>query len=125
MRLDERGVVADWIAKLVVGLALVGVVIFDAGSILVNFFTLDSTANDMAVSITTSIVSKDIDPTTQEVEDEAEELAKEMGVKLVRADVDRQGRVHIRLKRTADTVIVRHIGAIEDWATATADVRRS
>jgi hypothetical protein len=123
--LDERGVIANWLIKLVIGFAVVGVVLFDAGSMLVNFFTLDSTANDMATSLTNSIASKEIDPTPHEIQVEAEALAKEMGVKLVKADVNADGKVHIRLKRTADTVIVNHIGALDDWATATADARRS
>ena len=123
--LDERGVVANWLLKLVIGLAIVGVLLFDVGSMLVNFFTLDSTANDMATSLTNSIASKEIDPTPHEVLVEAEALADEMGVKLVKADVNADGKVHIRLKRTADTVIVNHIGAIQDWAIATADARRS
>jgi hypothetical protein len=125
VRTNERGVVADWILKLVIGLALVGVVLFDVGSILVNFFTLDSTANDMATSLTTSIASREINATPHDVELQAEELAKELGVRLVRAEVDPDGKVFIKLKRTADTLIVRHIGAIEDWAVATADARRS
>ena len=123
--LDERGVIANWLIKLVIGLAVVGVVLFDVGSVLVNFFTLDSTANDMATSITASIASKEIDATPHEVLLEAKDLAKEMGVKLVKADINTDGRIHIRLKRTADTVIVSHIGALDDWATATADAQRS
>jgi hypothetical protein len=121
VKLNERGVIADWLLKLIVGLAIVGVVLFDAGSVIVNFFTLDSTAEDIATSITHSLANKEIEPTQRDVELKAEELAGDAEVKLLRAEIDQEGVLHIRLRRTASTVVVGRIGPIEDWAKATAD----
>ena len=35
--------------------------------------------------------------------------------------MDAQNVLKIRIKRTTDTLVVKHIGLIEDWATATAE----
>ena len=127
---DERGIVADWLIKIVIGLAVFGVIAYDAGSILVNHFTLDSSAEDVAIAVST-----DIGPASQANQytpDEVWRLAKarvedeEEGVSGARVAkegtfIDQAGIVYIRLRRTADTLIVRRIGAIEDWARATAD----
>lgn len=127
---DERGIVADWLVKIVIGLAVFGVIAYDAGSILVNHFTLDSSSNDIAVGVSTDIGAAS--RANQYTPDEVWRLAKarveheEEGVEGARVAkegtfIDETGVVHIRLRRTADTLIVRRIGAIEDWARATAD----
>lgn len=127
---DERGIVADWLIKIVIGLAVFGVIAYDAGSILVNHFTLDSSADDIAVGVSTDIGAAS--RANQYTPDEVWRLAKarvedeEEGVKGARVAkegtfIDETGVVHIRLRRTADTLIVRRIGAIEDWARATTD----
>lgn len=127
---DERGIVADWLVKIVIGLAVFGVIAYDAGSILVNHFTLDSSSDDIAVGVSTDIGAAS--RANQYTPDEVWRLAKarveheEEGVEGARVAkegtfIDETGVVHIRLRRTADTLIVRRIGAIEDWARATAD----
>ena len=125
MKLNEHGVIADWLLKLIAGIAIVGVIMFDAGSVLVNFFTLDSTAEDIATSITLSLANKEIGATPREVELKAKELAKEAQVRLVKAEIDTEGVLHVKLRRTASTVVVSRIGPIEDWAKATADADAS
>lgn len=121
MKLNERGIIADWLLKLIAGIAIAGVIVFDGGSVLVNFFTLDSTAEDIATSITHSLANREIKPTQYDLELKAKELAAEAQVKLVRAKLDPAGRLHIKLRRTASTVVVGKIGPIENWAKATAD----
>ncbi|MGH2787136.1 MAG: hypothetical protein ACRDJV_04390 [Actinomycetota bacterium] len=121
MKLNERGIIADWLVKLLAGLAIAGVVIFDVGSVLVNFFTLDSTADDIATEIIHSLTTKEINATQHDIEAKAEELAYEAEVRLVRAELDPEGVLHIRLRRTASTLVVTRIGPIEDWAVATAN----
>jgi hypothetical protein len=121
VKLNERGIIADWLVKLLAGLAIAGVVIFDIGSVLVNFFTLDSTADDIATEIIHSLTTKEINATQHDIEAKAEELAHEAEVRLVRAELDPEGVLHIRLRRTASTLVVTRIGPIEDWAVATAN----
>lgn len=127
---DQRGIVADWLVKLVIGFAIFGVIAYDAGSILVNYFTLDSGADDMAIAVSTTVGAAST--ASQYTDDEIWRLAKTevesedvgvAGARVVRVGtaIDDTGVVTIRLRRVADTLIVRRIGAIEKWARATAD----
>jgi hypothetical protein len=125
MNLDERGIIADWLFKTVLVFVIVGVLLYEGGSIMVNFFTLDSKADEIIVEITNSITSNEIQGNTEAIKDEAERLAEEAGVRLVKVNVNAEGTLHLRLKRTADTLVVSRITAIEDWAKATADARGS
>ena len=127
---DERGIVADWLVKLVIGFAIFGVIAFDAGSILVNYFTLDSGANDVAIAVSTTVGSSSqaSNYTPQEIRElaAAEVDSEDGGVDGARVmkegtDIDEAGVVRVRLRRVADTLIVKRIGAIADWARATAD----
>jgi hypothetical protein len=125
MNLDERGVIAAWLFKTVLVFVIVGVLLYEGGSIMVNFFTLDSKADEIVVEVTNSITSNEIQENVRAIEDEAQRLAEEAGVRLVKVNVNAEGTLHVRLKRTADTLVVSRIGAIEDWAKATADARGS
>ncbi|HJR45220.1 MAG TPA: hypothetical protein VJ927_06400 [Actinomycetota bacterium] len=127
---DERGIVADWLVKIVIGLAIFGVIGYDVGSILVNTFTLDSAADDIAVGVSLDIGAAS--RASQYTPDEVWRLAKarvedeDEGVEGARVAkegtfIDPTGVVHIKLRRAASTLIVERIGAIEDWARATAD----
>lgn len=126
---DERGIIADWLVKVVVGIALFGVIAYDAGSILVNHFNLDSGANDVAIAVSTTVGTGSA---TNYTDSEIFELAKAEveaedggveGARVIRVGtrIDETGVVHIRLRRLADTLIVKRIGAMESWARATAD----
>jgi hypothetical protein len=115
---DERGLIVSWLGKLVIGFALAGIVLFDGGSILVNFFTLDSKADEIAVELTTNVVPTSLSLDT--LEPRARELAKEAGAHLV--DLQIEGSlVKVTLRRRADTLVVGRIGPIEDWARATVE----
>lgn len=115
---DERGVILNWLVKLALGLAVVGVILFDAGAIAVNVFGLDSTARDIAIAISTSAGTGSNEV---ELEKEAEVLAEEAGARLMKVELDTQANtVEVRLRRTAKTLIVSRIEAIEDWGKAAA-----
>lgn len=128
---DERGIVVGWLVRVLVGLAVAGVILFDAGAIVVNFFSLDGTADEVAVAVATDLAfgveavpnlqcnRRSHDPLCKK----AYETAREKGVRITSAHFDQQGVFHVELKRTADTLIVERIGAIEDWATATASAQ--
>jgi hypothetical protein len=120
---DERGIIVSWLVKLAIGLALVAVVLFDAGAIAVNAFTLSSTAGDIANALATSVQQSGSATVSESgLEVQAKELAKEAGAKLVSVTVDTNERVvKVELKRRADTLVVSRIGAIEDWGRATAE----
>ena len=111
---NDRGIVASWLAKIVVGIAIFGVIAFDAGSILVNFFTLDTAADDLAIALSLDIPrSEAAQFTDEEVLDLARELVADPdngieGAKVLRngTHLDDEDVIHVRLRRSADTLIV-------------------
>lgn len=117
---DERGLIVGWIGKIVIGLAITAVVIYDAGSILINFFTLDSKADEIANSLTINNLPGTL--TAAELQDEAQALATEAEARLLKVEVDPTARiVKITLRRRADTLIVGRLSFTKDWARATAE----
>ena len=119
---DERGVVVNWLVKIVVVLAIVGVAIFDAGSIAVNFFGLDSAADEIAVILSTEIGSGSLSQSNSpQLLARAEELASERDARLKEVTFGTNGVVHVSLKRKAKTLVVGRIGPIKDWTRATAE----
>lgn len=129
---DERGLVVAWLVRIVVWLALLGVVLFDAGAIVVNFFSVDSAADEVALAVAADVVGSgrdpipnlqcrrtSPDPTCREVH----AIARENDVRVVSASFDADGAFHVEVRRTATTLLVGRIGPIEDWATATASAR--
>ncbi|HEV3473095.1 MAG TPA: hypothetical protein VG408_07835 [Actinomycetota bacterium] len=117
---DERGVILGWLGKLLIGLVLTAVVIFDAGSIVINFFTLDSKAEEIAISLSTNL--QPTDTTGRGMLEEAQRLAAEAEARLVNLEFDPDTRVvKVTLRRRADTLVVGRISFIKDWARATAE----
>ena len=123
---DERGIIASWFARIAITTALVGVLLFDAGSIAVNFFGLDATADDIAVKVSNLAKEQAATATAAGLEAEARKLTKEADAKLVSfeySDVDNQ--ITLTIRREANTLIVSRVSAIEDWGKATAESRAS
>jgi hypothetical protein len=114
---DERGLITGWFGKLLIGFALVGVLIYDGGSIVVNLFTLDSRADEIAIELTTGASPGTL--TLATIEPRARELAKESGARLSSLRVE-NNIVYVELKRKASTLVVGRISFLEDWTRSTA-----
>lgn len=119
---DESGILVGWLVRLVLGFAVVAVILFDVGSIFVNFFNLDSTANEIAVAVALDADPRRTLPQQPALEVKARELASAADARLVSVTLEDR-TVIVILRRRADTLIVDRIGPIRDWALATADGR--
>ena len=116
--------ISGWLVRMVVIFAVVALLLFDAGSIAVNFFTLDSKADEIAVSLGTGITNREINPfNARAVTSAAEDIADAAGAKLVKAELIEDGTVHVRIRRTADTIVFGRFKQLRDWVRATADAR--
>jgi len=117
---NERGVILDWLLKVVLVLALVGVVVFEMASLVVNHVGLDSAANDIALAVSTSVSSRGF--TSQaDLEEEVGSLAKEAGARVVKVRLNEvEHRLRIKLARRAETLIVGRVPALRPWTRATA-----
>ena len=114
---DERGVVLTWLLQIVLVIAIVGTVLFDAGSIAWNYFGVDAKAKDIALELST--IARD--STAAELQAEAKRLAKDAGGRIVKGSLEiSEDSVSVEFRRDATTLVVGRIGAIEDWARASA-----
>ena len=126
---NERGIVLNWLFKLALAFVVVGVIGYDVGSIIVNRIALDSAADDLAVSL--SLAFQNAPPsefTNEEVVRETQQLIEEEhdgleDARIVRraTNLDPQGIVHVKLRRTADTLIAGRISALDDWVRGTGE----
>jgi hypothetical protein len=119
---NERGVIIDWLGKTVLLMAVFGVLLFDGASVTVNHLGLASTAEDIAAAVSTDATGSSTADAVA-LEDESRVLAQEAGARLVLAELDTQGVVHIKLRRKAKTLILGRIGATKKWTRATASAR--
>ena len=116
---DERGVIVDWLARTVLFLALLGLVLFDGVSTGVNYLGLQGLADETAVAVGADLTGTSR-PTESQIAEEAAVLAEEHGARLVKAEMDSQGVVLIKMRRTAKTLLLGRISAAKKWTRATA-----
>jgi hypothetical protein len=120
---DQRGVVVEWLLRLAVGLALLAVVVFDAGAVTINYITLDSTANDIAIDLSTEVSSADLAASDPRLEARARELAHDAGARLLDVSLDEEGVVRVRVARQAKTLVIARVPALRAWGRAVAGAR--
>src|SRR5687767_3357844 len=100
---NEQGVIASWLARIAITTAVVGVILFDAGAIAVNFFGLDATADDIAVKVSNVAKSTNESITAAQLEAEARKLAKEADARLVTFEFDAvDHQISITIRREAN-----------------------
>jgi hypothetical protein len=117
---DERGVIIDWLGKILLVLAILGTIAYEAGAIAVNYFSLDSKANEIALEIATDLQGGVLPENNDEaIETATRALAKSAGARLVAFEYDRDNNIfHVTMKRSANTLIISRLDATEDWAVA-------
>lgn len=119
IRGDRGDIVLGWLAKLTVTLVLLGVMLFDA--VALGLMRLQA-AEDADVAARAAAASWKAVPDVQKAYDAAL-LTVEPGDTLPVAGflldpVD--GSVELKLRRTADTLVVEKVGPLREYATATA-----
>ena len=126
---DESGIILSWFLRVGLFLALIGVVGFDVGSIIVNNFSLSSSAEDVAIAVsiavdergTTNLSDFTIFTMAKEVvADEANGVARAK-VLPKGTHIDDAGVVHVRLRRRADTLFTHLIAPLKERTVAIVD----
>src|SRR5688500_1958465 len=109
---DQRGVIMNWLGKLVLLLAIFGVIAFAGGAILFNYFTLDSAVDDAAVALSLAIETDEFGTNDEQVVEAAKTLLETgqvdaAGAKVVEKEthVDEAGIIYVKLRRVASTLI--------------------
>jgi hypothetical protein len=112
---DERGILASYLIKLVLGLAILGLVVVEGGSILFAHLRVRDAAESAAqVGANAFDGSRNVDAARdaarQEARNRGARLAKPFTVQPV------SGRVEVTVVGEANTLLVKHIGFIDQWA---------
>ncbi len=126
VHLDERGVLVSWLVKIMLGLAVAGVIAFDLGSILVNYFTLDSAANDTAIALSLGFehadpfgtADHDVFMRAKEIIESGDSGASDAKVIRNGTNLDDQGFIHVELKRVAKTLVAKYIPPLRKYTRA-------
>lgn len=116
---DRGDIILGWLTRIVVGIAVVGVVLFDGLSIGVAHVSAADDANAAARSASHAWVD---DHNVQGALRAAEATAAEHAETVVPASlhVFTDGTVELKVQRSATTLVVRHIGPLRSWTTITA-----
>jgi hypothetical protein len=122
---DESGIIVSWLIRIVVLLAVIGIVGFDLGSIVVNNVTLSSTAEEIAVAVSIDVTDQRgaLFPDTRIYDMTVAELQAEEidNVRVVRkgTEIDEEGIIHVRLRRRAETLVADLIGPVKKYTVST------
>lgn len=126
---DESGIILSWFLRVGLFLAVIGIVGFDVGSIIVNNLSLSSSAEDVAIAVSISVEDRgttnlpDFTIFTMAKEVVADEANGVAGAKVLQngTHIDDTGVVHVRLRRRADTLFTHLIGPLKKRTIAIVD----
>ncbi len=121
--MTERGdIVIGWLLKLVISLAIVGLVAFEGGAIVVAKVQADGTASDVA-NEAAIVYARGANAEAAEKAAQAE--ATHAGVRLVAFAVESDGRsISVTVLKKAKTLILQRIDATRSWTEARSTRRR-
>lgn len=124
MHRDERGLLFSSLARMLIVLALLGAVLFDAAAIAVNFFRLDGIARDAAVAVADLVDEREVSyRDSVGLKRAAREVVKPEGARIVSITADLEGTVIIEIRREAPTILVQRIDALSKYGRTTATAR--
>lgn len=124
MHNDERGILVSWLVRVVIVVALLGTVVFDAGVMVVNYFRLDGMARDVAVDLADQIDDRTLRFTdVRGLRRAAVEIIRPEKARIVSLEAQEDGTVIVELRREAPTILVRRIGALREYGRVTATAR--
>jgi len=118
MMRDERGgIITGWIIRLLIGVAIAGLALFETGAVIVNLVSTDSLASRAAEAAAESYAR---DGSTTKARQACERRAEEAGADCIELTV-RRSTVSARVRKVAPTLVIDKIGPIEQYATAEAE----
>jgi hypothetical protein len=105
-------VISRWVLKLVIGIALAGLILFEVGSPVVTRVNLDGQAHDAATDAAKDYFSGHNVASAQAV---AQQDADTDGAALAAFSVDDQGNVHVTLSKQAKSYVLKNFGPTKHW----------
>ena len=121
-RTDDTGdIVLGWLTKVVVGLGLLGLIAFDAIAIGTARLSVQDQAGVSARAASESYLhNHDAQAAYQAAAEAAAEADPTNEIPPSSFTAEPDGTVTLRVRRTAGTLVVQHIGWIDQWADVSA-----
>lgn len=115
---DSGEIVSGWLLKVAAVLTVLGIVLFDAISIGVTYTSTEDAGNGAAraASEAWNENGKDLQKAYDAALADANDGGNTYTIDPKSFVVDPNGTVHLTIRRTASTIVVRRIGPIKDWA---------
>lgn len=125
MRLEHGGIVIGWLLRVIVSIALFGVLVFEAGAVIVANVDADSAARNAALE---AVHTYDDAKNYKAAKKDAEEVAKQEGAVVVAFDANTDGvggqaRVTVTVEKQAATLFIHKIGFLKRFRSARATSR--
>jgi hypothetical protein len=122
MTSERGGIITGWLLKLVISLAIFGLVAFEAGAIVVAKVTIEDIAGD---AVGAAAHEYGTTKSQDAAEKAAREVAESKGAVLEAFSVVENGRaVVVTVSKPAKTLFLHRIGVTKDWAVASSTRRR-
>jgi hypothetical protein len=119
---DERGIVLGWIIRIILGIALAGVLLYEGGAVVISSVNADNAARSAAQeAVATFAHSHNLD----EAKKDAAKQAAAEGAVLVSFSADSKGvggqsQATVTVRKTAKTLFIHKIGFLKRFSTTTA-----
>ena len=115
---DERGLVVNWLIKVIIGFVIIGILLFEVAALLL----VRVRASDIAADAATEAGFTYRDTRSEERASEtAESYAEREGAEFISLTVDEERRViTVTVQRTAKPLFIDRIEAFDRWITAEA-----
>lgn len=121
MRSERGGIVIGWLARVVLGLLVLGLVAFEAGAVIVAKVSVDSAADAAAIEASAEYAR------TRNAEGACEEASKKAaqgGARVTNCVVSSDGQfVSVTAEKIARTWIIQRLGSLKNHRIATATHR--
>ncbi len=122
MRGEGGGIVTGWLLKLIVSIAILGLVVFEAGAIILAHVNADAAATEVAGAAATSVASGG---NAKAAEQAARAEAAAQHVTLVEFSLaDDHKTVTVIVEKTAKTLLVHRLSWTKSWTVVHAVRRR-
>jgi Flp pilus assembly protein TadG len=115
---DESGIVTSWLIKVVVGIALVGLVFVEGGSIIFTKLTVQDAAESAATAGVDYLSRNPQDCRGADGIARGAVANKDSEAAVTRSTCLSDGRFRVTVRKEATTMVVERIPPISDWAVA-------
>ena len=113
---QDGGIVTGWLLRLVATMAVLALVVFEVGAVVVASIDADDAAGEVARAATVAYRSSG---SLVEAEASGQAVADQRSVELLRLEEDGTALV-VEVERTAGTLLLHRFGVTEDLVTRTA-----